>query len=85
VFRIPLCKRIEGVCELLRRVRGTLDELPRGAHEIVVVDYGSSDRVFDLLTAAADEDPRIVAISLSRNFGHQGALTVALDKFTEMP
>jgi dolichol-phosphate mannosyltransferase len=48
----------------------------------VLVDDGSSDRTFDLLAAAATEDRRIVAIALSRNFGHQSALTAALDKVT---
>jgi dolichol-phosphate mannosyltransferase len=46
---------------------------------MVFVDDGSSDRTFELASAAAAEDPRIVAISLSRNFGHQAALSAALE------
>src|SRR5439155_5336203 len=76
---IPLYNEEKVILELLQRIRAVIDKLPAGPHEIVLVDDGSSDRTFDLLTAAAAEDPRIVAISLSRNFGHQAALTAALD------
>lgn len=76
---IPLYNEELGVPELLRRVRDVLDQIPGGPHEMVLVDDGSSDRTFDLLAAASTQDPRIVAISLSRNFGHQSAITAALD------
>jgi len=45
----------------------------------VFVDDGSTDRTFELLRQAADEDPRVIGISLSRNFGHQAAISAALD------
>jgi glycosyltransferase involved in cell wall biosynthesis len=65
--------------EVLRRLRGVLDQLPGGPHEIVFVDDGSTDHTFELLKEAAQNDPRIIVVSLSRNFGHQAALTAALD------
>lgn len=65
--------------ELLRRVCAVLSQVPGGPHELVLVDDGSSDGTFEVLTRAAASDPRIVAISLSRNFGHQAALCAALD------
>jgi dolichol-phosphate mannosyltransferase len=65
--------------ELLRRLRGVLDVLPGGPHEIIFVDDGSSDGTFEKVAAAAAEDQRITGISLSRNFGHQAALSAALD------
>jgi len=43
------------------------------------VDDGSSDRTFELLETAAENDARLVVIALSRNFGHQTALGAALD------
>ena len=76
---IPLYNEEEIIPELLRRSLAVLDKLPGGPHEIVIVDDGSTDKSFDLLTAAAAEDARLRAISLSRNFGHQAALTAALD------
>jgi glycosyltransferase involved in cell wall biosynthesis len=49
---------------------------------VVLVDDGSSDRTFELIAAAASQESAIVAISLSRNFGHQSALSAALDHVT---
>ena len=76
---IPFYNEEAGARELLDRVRRVLDRIPGGPHEVVLVDDGSSDGTFGILAAAAREDPRIVAISLSRNFGHQAALAAALD------
>ena len=76
---IPVYNEESIVLELLRRTGKVLDEMPGGPHQIVVVDDGSSDNTCDLLEEAAAQDPRIVAVSLSRNFGHQTALAAALD------
>lgn len=67
------------VPELVRRMASTLDDIEGGPHEMVFVDDGSSDRTVELLEQAAQLDPRITVVALSRNFGHQTALTAALD------
>jgi len=77
---IPLHNEETVLPELLHRTRAVLDQLTGGPHEIVFVDDGSSDRTFTLLEEATQQDSRIRAISLSRNFGHQAALTAALDR-----
>src|SRR5262249_19413934 len=59
-----------------------LGQVPGGRHEIVFVDDGTTDQTFAILEEAARRDSRIVAVSLSRNFGHQAALTAALDHVT---
>lgn len=79
---IPLHNEASVLAELLRRVGGVLDALPGGPHEIVVVDDGSTDGTMGLLEQAASREPRLVAVSLSRNFGHQAAITAALDHVT---
>jgi polyisoprenyl-phosphate glycosyltransferase len=76
---IPLHNEESVLPELLRRTRTVLDQIAGGPHEIVFVDDGSTDRTFSLLEEAALRDSRIRVISLSRNFGHQAALTAALD------
>jgi dolichol-phosphate mannosyltransferase len=68
--------------ELVRRLTAVLDSLGGGPHEVVIVDDGSTDRTFDLVIEACANDPRVVGVRLSRNFGHQAALTAALETVT---
>jgi polyisoprenyl-phosphate glycosyltransferase len=79
---IPVFNEEAGLPELLRRVRAVLDALPGGPHELVLVDDGSTDRTLAMAETAATTDPRIVVVALSRNFGHQAALSAALDHAT---
>ena len=76
---IPVYNEEAVVPELLRRTRAVLDEIPGGPHQIVLVDDGSSDHTWELLEGAAEKDPRLVVVELSRNFGHQTALGAALN------
>ncbi|HET7564280.1 MAG TPA: glycosyltransferase family 2 protein [Gemmatimonadaceae bacterium] len=48
------------------------------AHEIILVNDGSSDRTGVLLADLARKDPRVRSIHFSRNFGHQAAVTAGL-------
>ena len=79
---IPLHNEESVLPELLTRLRAALDKVPGAQHELVLVDDGSTDRTYEILETAASQDARIVALSLSRNFGHQAALTAALDHVT---
>jgi glycosyltransferase involved in cell wall biosynthesis len=48
------------------------------AHEIVLVNDGSSDGTWQILEDLSSSDPAVVAVSLSRNHGHQLALSAGL-------
>jgi glycosyltransferase involved in cell wall biosynthesis len=48
-------------------------------YEIVLVNDGSRDGTWALMQGIAAQDLRLVAINLSRNHGHQLALTAGLD------
>jgi len=48
-------------------------------HEIVLINDGSRDDSWPVMQRIAAADPRVVAINLSRNHGHQLALTAGLD------
>lgn len=60
-------------------VRRTCAALADYAFELVLVNDGSSDQTPELLDKVAAEDPRVRVIHLSRNFGHQAALTAGLE------
>ena len=64
--------------ELHRRLVAALGPLAL-PYELLYVDDGSSDRSLEVLTGLARADPRVGVLSLSRNFGHQMALTAGLD------
>lgn len=76
---IPLFNEEQTVDELLIRVTDALGQLPEGNHEIVCVDDGSSDSTLSRLLAQRNDYPLLRVVSLSRNFGHQAAVTAALD------
>ena len=77
---IPLFNEEAVLPELLRRVMAVLDSISGGPHELVAVDDGSTDGTPSILAAAVGGDPRIRVVRLSRNFGHQAAITAALDR-----
>jgi dolichol-phosphate mannosyltransferase len=76
---VPLFNEEAGLPELYRRLNAVLSPLPGGPHEIVFVDDGSRDGTLELLSALVEADPRVTAVALSRNFGHQAAIDAALD------
>jgi glycosyltransferase involved in cell wall biosynthesis len=72
------CYNEEGVLpEFVKRVGAVLDGVG-GTAEIVLVDDGSRDNTWAVMTAAAAQDPRVVGVRLMRNHGHQLALTAGL-------
>jgi dolichol-phosphate mannosyltransferase len=48
-------------------------------YEIVLVDDGSHDRSVEIMRALSANDPRVIVMELSRNFGHQIAISAGLD------
>jgi glycosyltransferase involved in cell wall biosynthesis len=58
------------------RVVAALEGVP---FELVIADDGSRDGTPDELARLAEADPRVKVVTLSRNFGHQAALTAALE------
>jgi len=77
---IPIYNEEAVAPELVRRTAAVLDSLPGGPHEIVFVNDGSSDQTLSILEQAVQRDSRLVVVDFSRNFGHQTALTAALDQ-----
>lgn len=51
-----------------------------GPAEVLIVDDGSRDDTYAVARAVQDRDPRFRALRLSRNFGHQVALTAGVTR-----
>ncbi len=75
---IPVHDEAENLAPLLRRLVDALEGLNL-TFEVVFVDDGSLDASPQILRALQDGDPRVGVIALSRNFGHQAAVTAGLD------
>jgi dolichol-phosphate mannosyltransferase len=72
----PMLNEEDTASVFCERVRLAMDGLP---WELIVVDDGSSDATPGILAALAASDPRVKVVTLSRNFGHQTAITAGLD------
>ncbi len=73
----PVYNEVETLEELHARVTAAV--APLGEYELVLVDDGSTDGSWDRLLDLAAQDPHLRLLRLSRNFGHQAALSAGLD------
>jgi glycosyltransferase involved in cell wall biosynthesis len=78
----PVNNEEGAVEEFHRRV---LAALSRVEFEFLIIDDGSSDDTPAILARLDSEDSRLRVVTLSRNFGHQAALTAGLDHATGDP
>jgi dolichol-phosphate mannosyltransferase len=75
---IPCYNEEAVIPELYRRVTHACRSLVGGRYELVFVNDGSFDKTWAMLQELAHHDDRIVAVDLSRNHGHQLALSAGL-------
>ena len=74
---IPAYNEQDGIEELCRRITAAAPAWGED-YELIIVDDGSRDRTMVLCEQIAQHDPRLKIISLSRNFGHQAAVSAGL-------
>ena len=75
---VPLLDEEQVLPALVERLTGVLDGLD-GPWEIVLVDDGSRDGTYGLAVELHTRDERVKVVRLSRNFGHQLALSAGVD------
>ena len=75
---VPCFNESETLPALHRRVTDACRACVGRSYELVLVNDGSTDVTWDLLADLAARDPHIVAVNLSRNHGHQLALSAGL-------
>ena len=69
----PFVKRVTKVIE-------ALDDPAAASFEILFVDDGSTDATIERIRKLNKSDPRVRAISFSRNFGKEAAISAGLDE-----
>src|SRR6059058_4024147 len=75
---VPIFNEEENLPELRRRVAVALDSIPGESWELVLVNDGSRDASIQIMRRMNAEDPRVKVVNLSRNFGHQPAVTAGI-------
>lgn len=75
---LPVFNEEPVVEECVRRVTAVLQQIACD-YELLFVNDGSTDRTLAKLLQLKEADPKIKIIDLSRNFGHQMAITAGLD------
>ncbi|MBX3292239.1 MAG: glycosyltransferase family 2 protein [Acidobacteria bacterium] len=75
---MPCYREAGNIADVLKKVRNALDSAA-GNFEIIVIDDGSPDETWKVLTECGDEIAELRAYRLSRNFGKELALTAGLE------
>ena len=75
---IPVFNEAGVIEQMHARLRAAVEGLPH-EFQILYVDDGSRDGTADSLRTIAEHDPCVSILTLSRNFGHQAALTAGMD------
>jgi glycosyltransferase involved in cell wall biosynthesis len=77
---VPVKNEEESIGPFVERVSAILDLIgEKEGWEILFVDDGSTDSTLAVIVAANQRDQRVRALSLSRNFGKEAALSAGLD------
>lgn len=74
----PCCNEELGLTEFYRRVHRVVTDTFDDDYEIILIDDGSRDDTWGVIARLGQTDPHIVGVRLSRNYGHQLALTAGL-------
>jgi glycosyltransferase involved in cell wall biosynthesis len=75
----PVYRAETMIDELLARLDASLSHITEN-YEIILVEDGSKDRSWEMITAYCAKDVRIKGVKLSRNFGQHHAITAGLDQ-----
>lgn len=78
----PCFNEDAGIVEFYRRVSAAVHNAQITDYEFILVDDGSSDETWSRIAQMASADPHVVGIRLSRNYGHQAALSAGLARAT---
>jgi glycosyltransferase involved in cell wall biosynthesis len=75
---VPCYNEEAGIEELVRRCCAAASAAAGSDFELILVDDGSTDNTWNVIADQLKKFPQVTAIKLSRNHGHQVALTAGL-------
>lgn len=75
---VPVFNEEKGLDELLRRVMPVCEKQVGLSYEVILINDGSTDSSWSIISKKADLSPNVVGINLARNYGHQLALSAGL-------
>src|SRR5215469_8157796 len=75
---VPILNEEQTIPELLSRFDAVIRDVG-GSWEVIYVNDGSTDRSLDVLIEQRSKYRYLRIVSLSRNFGHQAAVTAGLN------
>lgn len=76
---IPCYNEEDGIDQMYARVTAVCRQEFGDDYEFLLVNDGSRDATWQKILALTDHDPRVVGVNLSRNHGHQLALSAGLE------
>ncbi len=77
---IPMYNEEQGASECVRRVSKVIENELGCRYELIFVNDGSRDRTLEILKSEKEKNSHIKIVDLSRNFGHQTAITAGIDQ-----
>jgi dolichol-phosphate mannosyltransferase len=75
---VPVFNEEAVLSDFLERIQAVLEKL-ECRYELIFINDGSRDRTLEIIKEAKRKKPHIKVLSLSRNFGHQSAITAGMD------
>ncbi|MEI8396332.1 MAG: glycosyltransferase family 2 protein [Rhodospirillaceae bacterium] len=75
---VPCYNEQESIEALYRRATDAIKAVVGESYELILVNDGSKDQTWSLIDSLVERDSHVVGINLSRNFGHQMAVTAVL-------
>src|ERR1700677_4214922 len=75
---IPIYNEEENLRELVLRLRKAMEAATSLDWHVIFINDGSRDHSVEIILELRNEEPRLSLVDLSRNFGHQAALTAGL-------
>jgi glycosyltransferase involved in cell wall biosynthesis len=76
---MPVFNEDKGLNNFYNRLKNVVNKLPYD-FELIFVNDGSIDNSLEVIISLRENDKRIKIMDLSRNFGHQNALTAGIDE-----